>query len=429
MKRIAVIALVLIILATAFTSCGRYEQAKNDDRPDSGVNSDIPTETSSIVPPPTEEPDTSPEVTQPLDETATPDPDSIENTLQPDQNAVNTGDYILSDSNTRRYDYIELYQYFNEPSQASFARNEIFARHGHQFDNKTYQDYFMQKTWYKPAGKVDFNNLNPFEQYNSKLLLFFEKGFQGEIPQECRWDKMQDNPSWLIHTLKPDDEYQVDMDGDSSKETVSWERNMDTEAIITIDSQSVAVPGNNSGNWSDTLAIVDLDASDSFKEIILCDEGPSSDEWSYVYIYKNNKPVLIGEAAGHVSYGSFRPDGKGNVTAYTRASLLHTWFYKKQFKLDTNHRLVATPQDYFPTNHAVFIKNPIQLSKDRKMNGSTFTVKDGQAALLSATDDVKWCRLTLEDGTSGWFSVSDYGTIVRENVQASELLDNLSFAD
>lgn len=86
--------------------------------------------------------------------------------------------YILPESNTRTYSKSELSALSS--SQLRLARNEIYARHGRKFNDKSLQDYFNSCSWY--SGTVDpatfdanINNyLNSYELANLQLITELE---------------------------------------------------------------------------------------------------------------------------------------------------------------------------------------------------------------------------------------------------------------
>lgn len=86
--------------------------------------------------------------------------------------------YILPESNTRKYSKSELSAL--SASQLRLARNEIYARHGRKFNDKSLQDYFNSCTWY--SGTVDpatfdanINSyLNSYELANLQLITEIE---------------------------------------------------------------------------------------------------------------------------------------------------------------------------------------------------------------------------------------------------------------
>lgn len=86
--------------------------------------------------------------------------------------------YILPESNTRKYSKSELSAL--SASKLRLARNEIYARHGRKFNDKSLQDYFNSCTWY--SGTIDpatfdanINSyLNSYELANLQLITELE---------------------------------------------------------------------------------------------------------------------------------------------------------------------------------------------------------------------------------------------------------------
>ncbi|MEG2860010.1 MAG: YARHG domain-containing protein [Clostridia bacterium] len=54
-------------------------------------------------------------------------------------------------------------------SQWGYARNEIYARHGYEFNTSKYRKYFAKKSWYEPGG-FDKTDLSEVEWYNMDLI-------------------------------------------------------------------------------------------------------------------------------------------------------------------------------------------------------------------------------------------------------------------
>ena len=63
-----------------------------------------------------------------------------------------------------------------DKSMWAYARNEIYARHGYEFSNSKYRNYFSKKSWYKPGGFSE-SSLSSTEWYNMKLIQSMEKEF------------------------------------------------------------------------------------------------------------------------------------------------------------------------------------------------------------------------------------------------------------
>jgi hypothetical protein len=98
-----------------------------------------------------------------------------ENTLMPVSinNNMSYGtqsEYIFSFSDTRVISDSEINNL--HPALLTYARNEIFARHGYVFSNPELKNYFESKLWYKanPSFKGDTEGLNLIEKENLKII-------------------------------------------------------------------------------------------------------------------------------------------------------------------------------------------------------------------------------------------------------------------
>lgn len=82
------------------------------------------------------------------------------------------GYYIIKDSSERYLDGSEIQNYSTEELQLII--NEIYARHGREFQHQNNIDYFSSMPWYNPIpGKSDQeieNEFNDYERANVALL-------------------------------------------------------------------------------------------------------------------------------------------------------------------------------------------------------------------------------------------------------------------
>ena len=88
---------------------------------------------------------------------------------------TSSSDYIIENSNSVYLTKGDLKTLSKK--QLSYARNEIFARHGYVFKSQEYQDYFSSKNWYVKNESYDGNQnvFNEFEKANLKLIESLEK--------------------------------------------------------------------------------------------------------------------------------------------------------------------------------------------------------------------------------------------------------------
>lgn len=130
-----------------------------------------PSEAPSAAPVVTEEPTEAPtaEPTAKPTEKPTEKPTAkptAEPTKKPDNGALDNS-YIFPDSDKRKLTKKEIQAV--DKSLWAYGRNEIYARHGYDFSNTKYQEYFESKSWYW-AGGFSTSDLNSIEWYNMQLL-------------------------------------------------------------------------------------------------------------------------------------------------------------------------------------------------------------------------------------------------------------------
>lgn len=109
-------------------------------------------------------------------EPATPD-EPVDSSEPEPEPTVDSGTYVLADSATRLYSADELSGLSDR--QLYLARNEIYARHGREFQNQDLQDYFNDQPWYTPRySPEEFDSLgllNDTERQNASTILSVEQ--------------------------------------------------------------------------------------------------------------------------------------------------------------------------------------------------------------------------------------------------------------
>lgn len=101
-----------------------------------------------------------------------------ENDLGNAASAIPASAYIFPQSNTRKLTTTDLKQV--DPTLWALGRNEILARHGYEFTESTYANYFSQRTWYKAGGYAS-TDLSSIEQENMAFIQKYEEQFKDEI--------------------------------------------------------------------------------------------------------------------------------------------------------------------------------------------------------------------------------------------------------
>ena len=175
--------------------------------------------------------------------------------------------------------------------------------------------------------------------------------------------------------------------------------------------------------------IVDLDKKDNQKEIVLNVEGPSDDPAAHFYTYKNGL-IKLGKAETALNYTSF--DGEGNFYGDVRLNILQTWFAPETWSLKDNKIVRNTEHIYYPNQ---YIENRITLKEElpvyeNLIDSKQPTIVKPQEVRITRTDNKKFCYLEAEDGTTGWFEVTEFFKIVElDNKIATDVFEGLCMAD
>lgn len=96
-----------------------------------------------------------------------------------DEKVSITGDYVISDSNSRVIETSELAGLL--PWELKVARNEIYARHGREFVHKDMQCYFDTKSWYSKNSDFSETDLTSTEIKNISIILEYEKQIESLV--------------------------------------------------------------------------------------------------------------------------------------------------------------------------------------------------------------------------------------------------------
>lgn len=227
-------------------------------------------------------------------------------------------DYILPESS--EYYLIDQDIEGMDAQELNYARNEIFARYGREFNSEELMDYFESKDWYTPVyspEEFDSNMLNQYEKENVKFLLSREErlepggyqldqGFadmQTDDWEEEEPETISDEDIEAIldgEVVELGSNISLDLDADGVDEEISimvdeeYENNgmvYGREYWIEIDGEEVAT-GTGYIIFG-TLYGVSLDGEHI--DLIVYDNGPSDDPVSTFLRYEDGELKNIGE--------------------------------------------------------------------------------------------------------------------------------------
>ncbi|MDF2985368.1 MAG: hypothetical protein K0R50_878 [Eubacterium sp.] len=311
--------------------------------------------------------------------------------------------YIIPSSNKVVLSEKDLYEL--SAYSLDIARNEIFARHGYVFKNESYADYFSTMPWYKKNSKFKESMLSSIEKKNTEFIRSYVNKLRSNF-KEVKGKNIT-----------------IDLNGDGIKENIALTCTTGSDKYsLKVNKASISGTGD---NLDGVMYIADIDTKDKYKEIAITESGPSADYNTYFYYYNGSRLIFMGKVQG--SDFSIKASGTGSFTTKTRGSILQTWFYTDEYKLNSDHTLSNLVKKYYKMNTIITVKKPLKLQKSPTDPAVATTLKAGEKVLLSDTDNKKWCAIETSGGIKGWFNVEPFDKI--EGISASEYFDGLSYAD
>jgi len=337
-----------------------------------------------------------------------------------------TNDFFFPQSDKVKLTQDDMYNI--ESKDLELARNEIYARRGYVFKSERFSNYFGKKGWYSPREDFKTAELTPVEMYNIKLIFYFEslnKTYE-EVENKITVSEKIKN----IEIYDRNKEVYVDLNGDGIEEKILYKTNGEDFSYgnaceLLVNGQEIRLEGS---SFLNSFAIVDIDKRDKIKEIVISDEGPSSDYISEFFYYDGKKTLEIGTIEGLYDFG-IKIGGLGEFSAISRADILHTWWFDRLYKLNSHHKIVEIEQDVFDANYSVFVKKPLKLYVSRDSKSDSFMLKEGTVVNLAGTDNKEWCLVETKDGKRGWFALEGYDEIRGTNLNAWEFFIGLCYAD
>jgi len=178
-------------------------------------------------------------------------------------------------------------------------------------------------------------------------------------------------------------------------------------------------------NLDAKVSVVDIDTTDTFREIAVPEAGPSSDDATQFFYFTGDSIVSVGKIPGKTP----KYNGVGEVETNRRERILHTWFYPARYRLNKSHQLELVEEEFYPMGHDVTVLSELPLSVSPTNSSIAVVLHPGQKVTIVGGDDRRWCLVETEAGAQGWFEVEKYSFIVGVGKRASEVFDGLRYAD
>ena len=302
----------------------------------------------------------------------------------------------------------------------TLACNEIYARHGYTFKDKSLQNYFNNRKWYKIDAKYT-GNLSDIELKNVDFIKKYEENFK---KYEAGNDKGR-----IINNIS---NFDVNGDGkiDNIKYTVEKGNpgSMDTYTL-TINGLTIK---EKEGGVQRLLHIIDINENDTTKEIAIQEYG-DSDYWhTSFYYYNEQKIISMGKIEGLC--GTYKSlNGKGIVFGTTRCNILQTWEFKDEYRLTSKHLFEHVDKLYYLANQLnpntpITVLKSIHLLESPNSKKVIVKLKIGEKVDIIGANNKGWCLLKTTIGKTGWLAVDKDNKVKELGIYAQQVFDCLWIA-
>lgn len=379
-------------------------------------------------------------------------------------------EYSMEDAAFQAYEhflYLENKQdnsieyYMNSTEPVDIIRLSEFLEPGQEFETITWGDFIKYEVTDEIKVSLDLEGLVK----GVPMPVFYEGtlmeglGYNGDGRFYINWadyesarskKKLSAEERGLV-VNQEGKSYQYDLNGDGKEEKILFERVSSEEdeymtyPQLTIngkvyDAEALGKIGiymcaDSMGEWY----LVDLDSTDSYKELAIYDNGPSDDPITFFLRFDGKKLIHCGCVPDNPSNSSFKVNGDKTVNSCLRLGILQTWYTETVFRLNASNQLEEVPRElYHPYVNATWRGGETYLKVNCKffetMDASSDTVEfsQGEEVYFTATDDKNWVQVRTQDGKVGWFYMEDYQTVKiadADNYYVLDLFSYLCYAD
>lgn len=184
--------------------------------------------------------------------------------------------------------------------------------------------------------------------------------------------------------------------------------------------------------------VTDINPEDGYREIAVSEEGPSNDNLTVFYRFKDSKLTVLGEIQGFLGVfpgtdykGEVKIPGDGTIETRTRGQMLQTWFYDDTYRLNENDELEKIPKELYPFETDVTLLKELKTQTSREDSSPSYTYQPGEKATLMETDEKEWVSIRNEDGEISWFRVKNFMNIMGQDSEgySMDFFEGLVMAD
>lgn len=177
----------------------------------------------------------------------------------------------------------------------------------------------------------------------------------------------------------------------------------------------------------DYFYVLDLDSSDEYKELAICDWGLNDYHMTYLFRYVDGKLISLGSLPGLVSESNFRPKGNGTIVSSSRLPYLESFQTITEFTLNSNGQMEEVKKDwyipykeyYLDSKHEILQDVIVYKEADTNSEEITLHPEDGPVCFPEIGAD-GYVKIQLKDNTIYYMHMSGFSTIDQNGTDLDE---------
>lgn len=219
----------------------------------------------------------------------------------------------------------------------------------------------------------------------------------------------------------------IDMDGDGVTEKIvlapqDEERYYD----LSFDNYVLSVGDSSLVQWGENVHNDLYAFSMDGKEILILvlEDGPSADDASMLYAYREGKVVKVGQMASHICDGDVK---NGRISGSERGDVIQSDYISVYWHIGESGLLEKVPQDSYDyaAQNDIELLVALPVHKEHDLESEKFEIQPQTVKFLKTDSTFSWVYVQAEDGSAGWVYVENFGHIVELGKDYDEVFEGL----
>lgn len=292
--------------------------------------------------------------------------------------------------------------------------------------------FFLQKdhkSYHIPAVNVGTADFSGGESWEGKPVAGLNEQEQNAYGSAVRADLLA-QPGKVVQlsmrTMAETYAY-IDLDGDGVTEKIvlaPWE---DSEFYdLPYDNYVLSIGDSFLEQWGENvhndLYAFSMDGKEIL--ILILEDGPSADDASMLYAYREGKVVKVGEMASHIRDGYVK---NGRIHGSERGDVIQSDYISVDWHIGENGLLEKVPQDSYDyvAQNDIKLLVPLPVHKEHNIETEGFEIQPQTVKFLKTDSTFSWVYVQAENGDAGWVYVESFGHIVELGMDYDEVFEGL----